>query len=368
MAAASVVDVAGTLPVTAKTVVSLLTQPDVTRLPGVSRLAQTHPVGVVTFGVVLTATHLRATGAVRTDRTLVLTPLSRVPRAAQALSRRRHTEAVVVALTFLGTVGSKSALGTRLPAHCTHPSCRTGALPGHMMTHSSVLTRTSLLALLTVFTWRTKVFTESSRVSWRALALPGHMVTGGSVLALTLLLAAGAVGAQLALVLAAPASEARRADAGSGDGVAQRSVLTLTAVTAVGAPVLAVTGTRAVGAPPSRLALAGVGGHAAAVDTALRTVRSTDLSVLVEARAALRLPPVHRLLSSPIRRPIADPMSGAFEPVEDVGAAGVVDLIVGMSVRLLHRHRVALPVAADVWILQVQRGSDAGQEAEGHSQ
>lgn len=74
------------------------------------------------------------------------------------------------------------------------------------------------------------------------------------------------------------------------------------------------------------------------MNAVLCTVRSTDLSVLVEARAALRLPPVHRLLSSSIRRPIAHPVSGALEPVEDVGAAGVVDLIVGMSVRLLHRH------------------------------
>lgn len=35
------------------------------------------------------------------------------------------------------------------------------------------------------------------------------------------------------------------------------------------------------------------------------------------------------------------PVSGAFEPVEDVGAAGVVDLVERVSVRLLHRHRVA---------------------------
>lgn len=35
------------------------------------------------------------------------------------------------------------------------------------------------------------------------------------------------------------------------------------------------------------------------------------------------------------------PVSGAFEPVEDVGAAGVVDLVERMSVGLLHRHRVA---------------------------
>lgn len=35
------------------------------------------------------------------------------------------------------------------------------------------------------------------------------------------------------------------------------------------------------------------------------------------------------------------PVSGALEPVEDVGAASVVDLVEGMSVGLLHRHGVA---------------------------
>lgn len=35
------------------------------------------------------------------------------------------------------------------------------------------------------------------------------------------------------------------------------------------------------------------------------------------------------------------PVSGAFEPVEDVGAAGVVDLVKRMSVRLLHGHCIA---------------------------
>lgn len=35
------------------------------------------------------------------------------------------------------------------------------------------------------------------------------------------------------------------------------------------------------------------------------------------------------------------PMSGALKPVEDVGAAGVVDLVEGVSVGLLHRHGIA---------------------------
>lgn len=40
-----------------------------------------------------------------------------------------------------------------------HPSFRTGAFSSHMVTHSSILTRTSLFALLPVFPWRAKVFT-----------------------------------------------------------------------------------------------------------------------------------------------------------------------------------------------------------------
>lgn len=36
--------------------------------------------------------------------------------------------------------------------------------------------------------------------------------------------------------------------------------------------------------------------------------------------------------------PVLIPVSGAFEPVKDVGAAGVVDLVKWMGVRLLHSH------------------------------
>lgn len=194
------------------------------------------------------------------------------------------------------------------------------------------------------------------------------MVTGSSVLALAFLLAPVTVGAHFTLGLAAPAPVSRSADTGSSDGVAQRSILALTPVTAVGTPVVTVTGTGAVGAPPARLTLAGVGCHATAVDTALCTMRSTDLSILVEAGATLRLPPVHGLLSSTIRCPIAHPVSGALEPVEDVGAAGVINLIERVGVRLLHRHRVTLPVAADIGILQVEGRSDARQVTEGHGQ
>lgn len=41
------------------------------------------------------------------------------------------------------------------------------------------------------------------------------------------------------------------------------------------------------------------------------------------------------------------PMSGAFEPVEDVSAAGVVDLVEGVSVGLLHGDGIAVDDTAD---------------------
>lgn len=158
------------------------------------------------------------------------------------------------------------------------------------------------------------------------------MVTGSSVLALAFLLASITIGTHFTLGLTAPASVSRSADTGSSDGVTQSSVLALASVTAVGAPVVTVTSAGAVGAPPARLTLAGVGGHTTAVNTALRTMRSTDLSILIEAWAALGLSPVHGLLSSAIGCPIAHPVSGALEPVEDVGAAGVINLIKRMGI------------------------------------
>lgn len=47
-------------------------------------------------------------------------------------------------------------------------------------------------------------------------------------------------------------------------------------------------------------------------------------------------------------------MSGAFEPVEDVGASGIVDLVKRMSVRLLNSHCIALPVTADIGVIRVE--------------
>lgn len=194
------------------------------------------------------------------------------------------------------------------------------------------------------------------------------MITGRPVLTLTFLLTAAPIGAHLTLGLTAPPSVPRGAETRPCDWVTQSPILTLTSVTAVWTPMVTVTSTGAVGAAPARLTLAGVGGHASAVDTALTAEGCTDLSLLVEAGAALGLPPVHSLLPSAIGRPVAHPVSGALEPVEDVGAAGVVNLVVRMSVGLLHCHRVTFPVAADVGILQVQRRSDTRQEAEGSSQ
>lgn len=46
------------------------------------------------------------------------------------------------------------------------------------------------------------------------------------------------------------------------------------------------------------------------------------------------------------------PVSGALEPVEDVGAAGVVDLVEGVSVGLLHRHGVAAEETAGGGLLK----------------
>lgn len=52
-------------------------------------------------------------------------------------------------------------------------------------------------------------------------------------------------------------------------------------------------------------------------------------------------------------------MSCALEPVEDVGAAGVVDLVEGMSVGLLHCHSVAAEITAGDGLLKKEhRESD----------
>lgn len=223
-----------------------------------------------------------------------------------------------------------------------------------MMTHATVLTGTALLTLPAVFPRRTQLLTEGSRVSRAAHTLSGDVVARGVVLAQALLLTAVSVAGALAEVLAAPATVSGRTEAGSGDGVTQRPVLTLTAAAAVRTPVIPVTGTGAVGPSPARLTLTGAGGHTAAVHTLLSAVGNTSVSALVESRAALRLAAVHGLFSSAVGRSVADPVLSAFEPVENVCAAGVVNLIERMSKRLLHRHRITLPVTADIRVVQVE--------------
>lgn len=329
---------ARTFPLAREAVVSFRTQPGGASLPGVAGLTQTHSVDVVAFAVILTATFLCAASAVRANWTLVLATFTCVPGTAEATSSRRHTKTVVVTLTLLQTVLSMSAFWTGLTTYCTHPPCRARALSSHMVAHSSVLTRASLLTLLPMFTRRTQIFTECPCVSRRALTFPGHMVTGGSVLALTFLEASVAIGSCFTRGLAAPASVPRGADTGSGDGVTQCVVLALAPLGAVGPPVVTVASARTVRPSPARFTLAGVGGHAVAMNTVFRTVGRADLAILVEARAALGLPPVHGLLSSAICYPINNPVTGAFKPVEDVRAAGVINLIIRMSVGLLHGH------------------------------
>lgn len=158
------------------------------------------------------------------------------------------------------------------------------------------------------------------------------MVARGAILALALLLAPVTVGARFTVFLAAPAPVPGDADTRPGDGVTQRPVLTLAAVTTVGAPVDTVTSARAVGAPPPRLALAGAGGHTAAMNTLLCTVGDAHLPTLIKARAALGLATIHGLLSPAVGCPVAYPVSCALEPVEDVRTAGIINLIKGMCI------------------------------------
>lgn len=232
----------------------------------------------------------------------------------------------------MGAVLSKATLRARLTTHCAHPAGRARALPSDMVTHSSVLAGASLLALWTMFARGTEILTEGSRVSGRAATLPCDVVTSGSVLALASLVTVITVGTVLTAALAAPASETCCAVAGTRDGVAQRPILTLAPAAAVGAPVVSVAGTGAVGATPARLTLTGVWSNAATMDTFISTVRDTHFSAFVKSRTTLGFTPIHGFLPMSIGCPVTDSVPGAFEPVEDVCAASVVDLIKGMWV------------------------------------
>lgn len=207
-----------------------------------------------------------------------------------------------------------------------------------MMTHTTVLTGTTLLTLLSMFSRRAQVLTECSCVSWTAHAFACDVVACSIILAQTFLLAIVAISGMVTEVFTSPAMVPGCTYARSSDGVTQRLVLTLTPATAVWAPVITVTRAGAVSPSPARLTLTGVGGHAAAMHTFLSTVGNAYISTLIETWAALRLASMHCLLTPAIGRSVAYSVLSAFEPVEDVRAAGVVDLIKRMSVRLLHGH------------------------------
>lgn len=317
-------------------------------------IAQTGAVDVVALGSVLTVTFMGALRPVRPHRALILTPLSHVPGVALTLTTDVVTQAAITTRTLLRAVDAERSEWTRLSTDRTHPACRTGAGPGDVMTGSAVLTGTALLAQRAVFTWRTRLLTEGPGVSGRTQALSCLMVAGGAVEALALQEAVLPVEAGVTGLLAAPALVPVRADTGAGYGVTFGPVPALTAVTAVRSPEVALTAAGAVESSPTRLTLTGIRRHTAAVSALFSTQRNTQVPTFVESRAALRATSVHRPHSSPVRCLIADPVSGAFEPVEDVGAAGVVNLVERVSVRLLNSHSIALPVAAHVGVIRVE--------------
>lgn len=338
MTAPSVVQVAGALLVTPDAIEALWTEARLAELTSKARLAETRAAHVVALGSVDTAAGLCAANAIGPHRALILTPFSRVSWTAMTLACGSIAGPSVMALTFLGTVLSKATLRARLTTDCAHPARRTGAFSSDMVTHSSVLAGAPLLTLWTVFARGTKILTEGPGVPRWAPALPRHMVAGGSVLALASLVTAAPVAALLAAVLTAPAAEACSTVARPGDGVAQSPVFALAPAAAVRPPVIAIARTGAVGPTPARLTLTGVWSDAAAVDTFISTVRDTHVPALVKSRTTLGFAPIHSFFPMSIGCPITDSVPSAFKPVQDVSAAGVVNLIKGMWVRLLHSH------------------------------
>lgn len=163
-----------------------------------------------------------------------------------------------------------------------------------MMTHTTVLTGTTLLTLLSMFSWRAQVLTAAQRdqniyiyaftsqlklkvyflihachgiythghsisstifycvqnmqlnlqcscVSWTAHAFACDVVACSIILAQTFLLAVVAISGMVTEVLTSPATVPECTYACSSDGVTQRLVLTLTPATAMWAPVIKVT-------------------------------------------------------------------------------------------------------------------------------
>lgn len=222
------------------------------------------------------------------------------------------------------------------------------------MAGPSVLTGAALLTQWAVFTRRTRLLTENASVSWGAQTLPRLVVARGSVLTVTLQQTVFPIMLSVTVVLAAPPLVALCTDARSSDGVTLGPVSTLTAVCAVRAPEVTLTRAGAVESSPAWLALTRVRRNTAAVSAFVCAQRDTKVSALVEAGAALRASAVHGPHSSPVRRLVTDPVTCALEPVEDVCAARVVNLVKWMGIGLLHCHRVTLPVAAHVRIVRVQ--------------
>lgn len=269
----------------------------------------------------------------------------------------------MVAGTVLAAVLAKGPWWAGLCAHSSRPAWWAGTLASDVVAGAPILAGAAQLTVSPMAPRWAQLLAVDACVTGCAETFAGAGVAAGAVVALARQLTALAVGTWRAELLAAPTAEAGGAHAGAGDGVAQGTVLALTPVAAMGAPVVAVAAAGAVGSSPAGLTVAGVRGNAAAVHALLCTQRYAEVSTLVVARAALGPPPVHGPEAAPIRRLIADPVPGALEPVEDICASCVVDLVEGVCVRFLDGHGIALPMAAHVGVLGVQ-GEDGLQEGE----
>lgn len=330
--AVSVVWMARTMLVAFDAVEPFWTQACLTAVTSKACFAETRPAHMVTLPTIDTLAGLSTANSVGADGTLILAPFPGVSWAAMTLACGSVTRPSIMALTLLRTVLSKATLGARLTTHCAQPAGRTRAFSSDVMTYASILAGASLLALGPVLARGTEILTKGSSVPWRAAALPRHVIAGGSILALASLVTVITIGALLTAFLAAPAPEARGAVASPRDGVAQSPVFALASAAAVRPPVITVAGTGAVGPTPARLTLTGVWSNAATMDTFISTVGDTHFPALIKSRTTLGLAPIHSFFSMPIGCPITDSVPRAFKPVQNVSAAGVVNLIKGMWV------------------------------------
>lgn len=261
------------------------------------------------------------------------------------------------------TVPAPSSTPPRPCGSTYRPTWGAGTLASDVVAGAPVLAGAAQLTVSPVASRWAQLLTVDSGVARGAEALARAGVAAGAMAALAWQLAALAMGPRRAELLTAPAPEASSTHASTRDGVAQGPVLALAPVAAVRAPVVAVAAARAVGPSPARLTVAGVRGNTAAMHTLLGAQGYAEVSALVVARAALGPPPVHGPETTPIRRLVTDPVPGALEPIEDVCASRVVDLVEGVCVRFLDSHGVALPVAAHIGVFGVQR-EDGLQEGE----